>query len=501
MMAIKNILLILIVFCLLTLPARSEISYDFLKISPSPVGTSLADPIAMDMDHAAAWYYNPALLCYRIPYFTPQAAFLRKIDLYMSYSPYPGDTHYLSFYSVLDLKTIKRLGLAFQGLFYGDIPATSYNGDGYSFNERLSIAFYSLALGYGFELTEKIGMGVSLKVPIEDLGEESFVGLGGDAGLLYKQKAFSASFAVQNIGYDLTGESTHIFPLLLKLGIGYQMFLFRNTYPGQHALTLTGHVSKEIEREYAAGIGLEYSFRRILFLRSGMIYDPSQKDLDLRFGGGLMYQNLRVDYSFNSRALGDMHRIGLGSRFNFIRVSRVQQEETIKGIVIMLREDKFELFRERSSIPHPDAYRVLDQITDVLKTKKNKEVAINAYIENINTDKVNVKISRERVKFIYDYFAQNGINKNRMSYHVYGLDTFMDIYPSGEPSSTQKIEVIIYRLKKRKRDQFDQYFYNGLDEYMKGSFGKALSHWNKALKIDPENKTLLKWIEKAETEQ
>jgi len=138
--------------------------YEFLKVPPSPVISSLADACSSFYNNASSFYCNPAILTFHLPYFTSVSPTFKTVDLYLSYIKYYQQMNYFSLFSVMDIKKIKRIGIGFTGLFYGDIELSSYNGENYTAQNKINMSSYSVLIGY--EGTKKWGRCTTLLISL-----------------------------------------------------------------------------------------------------------------------------------------------------------------------------------------------------------------------------------------------------------------------------------------------------------------------------------------------
>ena len=61
----------------------------------------------------------------------------------------------------------------------------------------------------------------------------------------------------------------------------------------------------------------------------------------------------------------------------------------------------------------------------------------------------------------------------------------------------RRIDIILLKLSKEEKEKFNYHYNNGMDYYMMEEYKSSITEWEKALKIDTENKKLKEWIQKA----
>lgn len=485
-------------FILLTF-SYAKTGYQFLHISPSPVQSGLGvSSISRKIDHASAFYYNPATLSINYPENKILFPALSNIEFYFSYMRYIADMNHISTFSVLDIKSINRIGIGFTGLFNNDILNTYYNGDSYTIGEMDSASFYSVLVGYGLPVTKKIGTGLSIKIPVERLGSETSIGLGVDIGGIYQEDFWDASLVVQNLGADLKsiGE-TYSLPLTIKIAGSYHVPVLIRKSILVHELSFFGEMGKEIEKDFLGALGVQYTFRQILFLRTGCAY--YNKDFDLRVGGGIHYMNYQLDYAFNEKDLGFIHRIGFGVKFTSSQKEteeiKIKTLETQEGFLIRLCEKNVLLFEPESAELKHRAYQILDKIIDMLKKRHDKDIYITGHTDNRADTLFNLDLSQKRAKAVYDYLLEKGVSINRMSIEGYGdREPIKDNQTEEGRLMNRRIDILLLHLNREEKRLFDYYCHTGMDFYIHEDYEACIDQWEKAYKIDPANEKLEIWI-------
>ncbi len=479
---------------------NAETAYEFLKISPSPACSAMGDACISRYNNASSFYYNPAVLTLDLPEFTPVSSAFKTVDLYFSYIKYYWDMNYFSFFSVLDIKYIKRIGIGFTGLFYGDIDNTSYQEESYNKGNQLNLNSYSFLAGYGYDITKKIGIGINVKLPIENLGDQSSIGIGADIGGIYKNKDWNVSMVIQNIGIDIKKvEQTYQLPAVIKIGGSYIFYLFKKRYSKTHEIILSADIGKEIENDFTGSTGLQYGYHEMIFIRNGYVLNKDR--IDIRLGGGLAYRNYQIDYAYNKQETGDLHRFGLGIKFN-ISGKDIEIKSVKQGTMIRISDENAVLFEYNKARIRKEAYLVLDKVIKILKAQKDKDIIISGHTDNTGEDKFNLQLSKKRAEAVYQYFIKKRINRKRMKITGHGeTQPIADNKTEKGRAKNRRVEIILSRLNKEEKEKFDYHYYSGLDCYYKEGYNEAIQEWEKALNMDPENENIKEWINKAENER
>jgi hypothetical protein len=98
-------------------------------------------------------------------------------------------------------------------------------------------------------------------------------------------------------------------PLSKKIGIAWNPKINRS-----HYLTMTGELSKTKDTRLRGNIGLEYWYKMVFAVRTGLKigYDIETWTI----GVGVNFKNCQLDYAFlPSKTLNDKYRISLLLRF------------------------------------------------------------------------------------------------------------------------------------------------------------------------------------------
>ena len=195
-------------------------------------------------------------------------------------------------------------------------------------DDELTFAQNQIALAGGFDITDRVTAGLSLKRHSLDTGLQGLASPDGfssmgtgwsmDAGLLLTPgSSLRVGVIAQDVGdarieYE-NGVKQTIYPTHLRLGTAYR---------ANRQLLLSGGLDE------AAHLGGEYRLHPALTLRGGLqrdLTDPA--GYGLTFGGGVRYRFTQVDYAFtDSPGLGVTHRFSLSLAFN-LGASAVQIQD------------------------------------------------------------------------------------------------------------------------------------------------------------------------------
>ena len=238
-----------------------------------------------------------------------------------------------------------------------DIPDTrsaliDLNGNGQlDPNERLdpnrvtsfSTADWVAYLTYAFRSSDRLSLGVNLKLLHRDYSIENATGVGFDIGAMYRATdALTLGATVQDATTTLmawsTGRNELVSPTV-KIGAAYAIEALGGTILPVLDLELMGE-----GREFASTLnlgpvsvnprfGLEYRFKDVFALRGGLseLYfdEDHEKKQYLTFGAGIHLPKLYLDYAFGQNDLFSefkdaSHRISLRLVLEEPKFSRTQ---------------------------------------------------------------------------------------------------------------------------------------------------------------------------------
>lgn len=173
--------------------------------------------------------------------------------------------------------------------------------------------FYgSLSTAYKFD--DIISVGATVKYLYEGLLNDESTGFGIDLGLFYQSpiKGLSLSAAVRNLGSmnELRNEETKL-PSEIRVGPAYNF----NLDDYKIELVLAGEYQKYFDADDHLNFGFEILYDKLIAVRGG--YQTNYESRDLTAGFGLMWGNLKFDYSYIpfSLGIGSSNLFSLGFKF------------------------------------------------------------------------------------------------------------------------------------------------------------------------------------------
>ena len=297
---------------------------NWLKVESGTRGIAMGGSQVASGRGISGAYYNPASI-----------AFIEGSEVYYSKSNYlAGITHNTIGYGTR-LTPTDYFALHLFYLDSGDMEVTtvpSPNGTGEMFN----VLDISLRLIYGKQLTDRLRIGGSIKYIREEIYTMQMQSFVFDLGSNFNTGIYGLKLgmSVSNFGPDVqfTGEglnkvvpdSTDIsgklskitqkfsVPLVFRLGI--EKYLIGEDEESINRLTVSADAINPIDYTVYVGIGAEYSWNNMAFIRGGthLFHDTA----GLSLGGGLKWSMVTVDYAYvNYGILKETHQFGISLNF------------------------------------------------------------------------------------------------------------------------------------------------------------------------------------------
>lgn len=294
--------------------------FQFLKIGPDARSAGMAESYIATVDDVTALYWNPAGI-----------ASVDTFDWHFA----GGHNQYFADIGIQHVGGVKRLGADTYigaGLVYlntGDMPVTTEfmpQGNGLTFR-AVDMAF---GLTLARKLTDQFQFGITSKYLYEGIAGINTHGLVFDFGFQYDVGLANTRFAVgvNNFGFNArptgTIERTGLngttqisefeqisVPAVFRLG-----FAWDPVKEEDQRWTLAMQINHPTDNNETLGIGTEYYWHQLLFLRAGYLFGADESGLPT-FGFGIdlkrHYGRLKIDYGFmQKQRLGMSHKITMG---------------------------------------------------------------------------------------------------------------------------------------------------------------------------------------------
>lgn len=338
----------------LALPSQAQLGEStalFLRIEPDSRSAGMGNTGVAVADNANAMFWNPAGLSFQenAQVGITHANWLPEFDAGLFYEYLVGTYH---------VDGVGTFGGHVTYLNLGEIEIRDGTGQ---FQGNYNSYELAVGLSYGYRVSERLGLGASLrgiysKLAPDDLGSGSGTAstLAGDVSALYRtapfdlggtKTTFSTGFNLANMGGRMKYRTVkQALPMNIRLGYAftfefddYNSLTFANDFnkelvnveqqvrmdggsrdtsyvadPFYEALfsswgTATGQQGPDGEaaqlgliEQFTMGVGVEYWYSDLFALRTGYFYeDPDNGNREfLNFGAGLRYNIVGVDISY-----------------------------------------------------------------------------------------------------------------------------------------------------------------------------------------------------------
>ena len=299
---------------------------NWLKIESGVRGIGMGGSQAASGRGLSGAYYNPASI-----------AFIESSEAYFSKSQYlAGITHNTIAYGTR-LTPTDYFGIHLFYLNSGEMEVTtvpSPNGTGEYFN----VLDISLRLIYGKQLTDRLRIGGSVKYIREEIYTTYMHSFVFDLGSNFNTGIYGIilGMSVSNFGPDVQfqGEGLQVevdpdddisgfqqkitekfsVPLVFRLGLQKDVEL-EGLFDGSvHRLTVSMDAINPIDYTVYGGMGAEYSWREMLFVRGGthLFHDTAGMSL----GGGVKWKIIALDFAYvNYGILEETLQFGISLEF------------------------------------------------------------------------------------------------------------------------------------------------------------------------------------------
>jgi len=297
---------------------------NWLKIESGTRGIGMGGAQVASGRGLSGAYYNPASI-----------AFIESSEAYFSKSAYiAGITHNTLGYGKR-LTPTDYFGLHLFYLDSGEMEVTTVpSPDG--IGEYFSVLDLSLRMIYGKQLTDRLRIGGSIKYIREEIYTTYMQSFVFDFGSNFNTGIYGIilGMSVSNFGPDVRfqGDGLQVevletedisgfqkkitkefsVPLVFRLGV--QKDVFGDNEGSASRLTVSADAINPIDYTVYGGLGAEYSWRNIAFIRGGthLFHDTA----GLSLGGGVKWSIIAMDYAYvNYGILEETHQFGISLEF------------------------------------------------------------------------------------------------------------------------------------------------------------------------------------------
>jgi long-subunit fatty acid transport protein len=308
----------------------------FLKIAAGARAVGMAEAFSAVVDDATAMYWNPAGL-----------AKMKRQEVSFTHNNWLADTKHEFISYCLPMGPAGNLGFDITVLNIGEMEiTTTENPDGTG--EYFNCYDWQFSAGYARNLTDKVAFGVSGKYIQQTIWDVKASAVAMDLGIIAETglKSLRIAASMINFGSDIRFSGGHLInditynnlpatetsiakmellahsaPLPLSYRVGLAYDLMDNS---KHKLTTAMDYVHPNDGSEKQNFGAEYSFNRLLFVRSGVRVDIDARDdnngysptfgIGVNYGFGMV--TTKIDYAYaDYGSLENAHRIALSLMF------------------------------------------------------------------------------------------------------------------------------------------------------------------------------------------
>jgi|GEM_PF-658346 len=394
------------------------------------------------------------------------------------------------------------IGIDVKGLYTGGLEKRTR--DRPSEEGTFGAYFMDFGVTYSKQLFYFLPVGVTLKGLYEKIEEYSSVGISFDIGLLYRTSInnLNIGFTLKNIGPQMSfSEEKFQLPTEMRTGVGYGIF--------NNNLLFNLDIVNSGKREAVVNLGSEITLLKTLSLRIGMNGDMKSDANDskagLSLGAGFEVGNINVDYAFvNYDFLGMTHRIGLSftpgvTEKERKRIEREASEEARRSLEEKEQMMSSMYLKRAEELINEGEYDEAISSLDISLVWYPGNVKAISLIEKTKAEKRNsdVKVALNRGK----KFFESGDFLEAIA----EVDRVLELEPNNKEALKLKNEAKI-RLgevslkitgKRKKTEDIESVFNNGVSEYSHGNYNLAIAKWQQVLELEPSRDDARSYIEKA----
>jgi hypothetical protein len=283
--------------------------FDFLHNDASARSAAMGGATLTVIDDPTMLHYNPALINTIISQQVSFCFFKHLLDINSGTLFYGNN-----------FEGIGKLGAGVNYTNYGSFKRIDKNGVIQGDFGANDLAF---TIGYGTYLNDEISVGLSSKLIFSNIDNYSTSAIALDGGLFYQDtlRRLQVGVSILNLGTQLSkiNDKSEDLPIDLRVGVSHQL----KGLPLFVALNFTRLLDNNDEffnRFSYFNIGGEFKISNPIRLRFGynnkvrsdVSFGESKELAGFSGGFGLIIQEYRIDYGFNSFSrLGSLHRISI----------------------------------------------------------------------------------------------------------------------------------------------------------------------------------------------
>ncbi len=294
--------------------------FQFLKIAPDARSTGMAETFIAVVNDVSSVYWNPAGIT---------KVDSQNVHLQLGHTAYFAGTNNDYIGAVHKVGADAYLGYSLTAFNSGAMNLTT-EFQPFGTGQTFKVSDISAGITYGLRMTENFCFGATGRLINESIAGINNTNLVFDFGFQYDIGKANTRFAVvvSNFGFngepngsiehlDLNGIDTVTqfqkvaVPAIFRIGVATDLIKKE-----EHQFTFAGQLNHPTDNNETLGLGAEYSWHHILYVRSGYQFGMDESGLPA-FGFGIRFQRnfgmVNFDYGFQHKSvLGMIHRLTLG---------------------------------------------------------------------------------------------------------------------------------------------------------------------------------------------
>ncbi len=422
-------------------------------------------------DNSEGVFYNPAGLTN-----------LERQHITLLHYPLYEGTLYNAVTYALPILDFGSPGLGFYRVYTPSIEVY----DEYNFKTgEISFQEYKATISYAKKVNDDLSFGVNINIFNLNLDRVNAFSFGGDAGLLYEPFSFlNIGFVVHNLikpSFTLQDTKEEL-PMILTAGGLIKI------YSGIFKLNIPFDATKSEETGFKFRAGAEIALFDLLSLRSGY------NDDRISFGAGLNFIGISIDYAYVlNDYMGALSRFSLSYKFGLtLPEQEIEKQKALKEQVKKLIEEEFrkkELAKAKEYYNDALSLYKNGKYEDALNKLEN---AFEWYEDYKEAKELKNTINKKLLSIYYEKALKDYNNQNYIS----ALEGFKKVINIDAKYESAKVYIERINEKMKMKGDAREYFSKGVELFVNNKYDEALTMFNKALQIEPQNSMIKKYIGK-----
>jgi len=292
----------------------------FLKIPNDARSTAMGGAVVGITNDPSAMFWNPAGIT---------KVDTGRFNIQLSSTRYYANATGNNFGMVYRSGKYRYFGFQAQSLNFGDMQETT-EWQPYGTGRNVMVSNVMLGLSYAQVLTDNFSFGVNAKWAYEGIADVRVNNVLFDLGLIYNVGLMHSKFGVSFSNFGVNVAPTGTVTMLKLSGDQINQSFAQISVPSAfriggafdpihnrlHTLTIAAQLNHPTDNNETFALGSEYSYKNLLFLRSGYELGSDEAFSMPTTGFGLAlnrnFGSVRCDYGFSNKSrLGNLHRLTL----------------------------------------------------------------------------------------------------------------------------------------------------------------------------------------------